>query len=165
MQALEDAGLRVLLSTGDAPERAAAVPIAERLSRQTPFDKLALLEDLRRRGCKVLFAGDGLNDSAAMAWSHVSLTVSSSPELIREMSGLVLESQDWTKLPAAIAIARAARRLVRVNIGFSLVYNAVGMALAAAGVLNPVAAALIMLFSSLTVILYSMRLMDQECTL
>jgi cation transport ATPase len=165
VQALEKAGLRVILSTGDNAERAEALPIGERLAKQSPFDKHALLTNLRSAGRRVLFAGDGLNDSAAMAWSHVSLTVPSSPALLREMSSLILLNHDWTKLPDAIAIAREARKLVRANIAFSLAYNFLGMGLAAAGVLHPVAAALIMLFSSLTVILFSMRLMDQECSL
>lgn len=165
VEALEQAGLRVILSTGDNAERAGALPIGERLAKQSPFDKHALLSQLRGAGRKVLFAGDGLNDSAAMAWSHVSLTVPTSPSLVREMSSLVLLNHDWTNLPKAIAIAREARKLVRANIAFSLGYNIFGMGLAAAGILHPVAAALIMLFSSLTVILYSMRLMDQECTL
>ncbi len=165
VKALEGAGLRVILSTGDNAERAGALPIGERLAKQSPFDKHALLSNLRTAGRRVLFAGDGLNDSAAMAWSHVSLTVPGSPALLREMSSLVLLNHDWTKLPEAIAIAREARKLVRANIAFSLGYNTLGMGLAAAGILHPVAAALIMLFSSLTVILFSMRLMDQECSL
>lgn len=165
LQVLERAGLRVILSTGDNAERAEALPIGERFAKQTPFDKHALLSSLRTEGRKVLFAGDGLNDSAAMAWSHVSLTVPTSPSLVREMSSLVLLNHDWAMLPQAIAVAREARKLVRANIAFSLGYNALGMGLAAAGILHPVAAALIMLFSSLTVILYSMRLMDQECAL
>jgi Cu2+-exporting ATPase/Cu+-exporting ATPase len=165
VRTLESAGLRVILSTGDNAERAEALPIGERLAKQTPFDKHALLSNLSKEGRRVLFAGDGLNDSAAMAWSHVSMTVPTSPSLVREMSSLVLLDHDWAKLPQAIAVAREARKLVRANIAFSLAYNALGMGLAAVGILHPVAAALIMLFSSLTVILYSMRLMDQECSL
>ncbi len=162
---LERAGLRVILSTGDTPERASLLPISTQWTRQTPLDKYTSLAALRRQGRKVLFAGDGLNDVAAMAWSDVSLTIASGPLLLREMSGLLMLDPDWRKLPQAIAIARAARRLVRANIGFSLAYNSIGMGLAAAGLLHPVGAALIMLFSSLTVILFSMRLMDQEVTL
>ncbi|MDX2268182.1 MAG: heavy metal translocating P-type ATPase [Bryobacter sp.] len=162
---LEAAQLRVILATGDSAERAAALPIGERHARLTPVEKHALLERLQHEGRHVLFAGDGLNDVAAMAWSHVSLTISASPLLLREMSSLVLTADDWRRLPEALAIAREARKLVRANLAFALAYNAVGMGLAAAGVLHPVAAALIMLFSSLTVILYSMHLMDKECEL
>lgn len=162
---LEAAGLQVILSTGDSAERAAAIPIGKQFSRQTPLDKHHLLSQLQAQGRKVLFAGDGLNDIAAMAWSRVAFTVSTSPDVVRELSGLLMLHTDWQRLPEAIAIARAARKLIRTNIIFSLVYNAVGMALACSGILHPVAAALLMLASSLTVILYSMHLMDAEISL
>ena len=151
-----------MLSTGDGAERAAAIPIGDRLVRQSPVDKHSSVGELQRAGGKVLFVGDGLNDVAAMAWSEASLTLSTSVELVRDVSGFVMLHQNWRALPEAIAIARAAKRTIRRNIGFSLAYNAVGISLAALGWLHPVAAALLMLASSLTVILDSMRLMDWE---
>jgi len=160
--ALESAGLKVMLSTGDSAERAGAIPIERQLVRQSPLEKHSSIEELQRAGAKVLFVGDGLNDVAAMAWSSTSLTLQTSAELVRDVSGFVMLHQNWRALPEAIAIARAARRTIRRNIGFSLGYNAVGVSLAAAGWLHPVAAALLMLASSLTVILDSMRLMDWE---
>ncbi|MFN9297457.1 MAG: heavy metal translocating P-type ATPase [Acidobacteriota bacterium] len=159
---LRQAGLAIYLATGDSAERAALIPIEERLSRQSPFDKHEAVERMQRSGRKVLFAGDGLNDAAAMAWSESSLTLSTSVELVRDLSSFVMLHQNWTALPQAIAIARAARRSIRRNIIASLAYNFAGMALAAAGVLQPVGAALLMMGSSLTVILDSMRLMDWE---
>jgi P-type E1-E2 ATPase len=151
-----------MLSTGDGAERASAIPIGEQFVRQSPIDKHGAIEKLQKRGNKVLFVGDGLNDIAAMAWSETSLTLSTSVELVRDVSGFVMLHQNWRALPEAIEIARAARRTIRRNIGFSLAYNAVGITLAALGWLHPVAAALLMLASSLTVILDSMRLMDWE---
>jgi Cu2+-exporting ATPase/Cu+-exporting ATPase len=159
---LQNAGLKVMLSTGDGAERASAIPIGEQFVRQSPIDKHGAIEKLQKRGNKVLFVGDGLNDIAAMAWSETSLTLSTSVELVRDVSGFVMLHQNWRALPEAIEIARAARRTIRRNIGFSLAYNAVGITLAALGWLHPVAAALLMLASSLTVILDSMRLMDWE---
>lgn len=159
---LEQAGLKVMLSTGDGAERASAIPIGHQSVRQSPIDKHTAIEVMQKRGNKVLFVGDGLNDIAAMAWSEASLTLSTSVELVRDVSGFVMLHQNWRALPQAIEIARAARRTIRRNIGFSLAYNAVGISLAAFGWLHPVAAALLMLASSLTVILDSMRLMDWE---
>ncbi|MBM3759448.1 MAG: cation-translocating P-type ATPase [Acidobacteria bacterium] len=160
--ALESAGLKVMLSTGDAAERASAIPIGRQLVRQSPLDKHSAVASLEKAGGKVLFVGDGLNDVAAMAWSSASLTLSTSVELVRDVSGFVMLHQDWRALPQAIAIARAARQTVRRNIAFSLGYNAIGIGFAACGWLHPVAAALLMLASSMTVILDSMRLMDWE---
>ncbi len=159
---LELLGIEVMLSTGDAAERAAAIPIRSKLVRQTPIDKHQTIDALTKAGRKVLFVGDGLNDVAAMAWSAASMTLASSAELVRDVSGFVLLHQNWQALPAAIEIAKAARRTIRRNIAMSLAYNAIGIGLAAAGWLHPVAAALLMLVSSLTVILDSMRLMDWE---
>ena len=162
IEALESLGLHVLLSTGDSPERAAAIPIRHQLSRQSPALKHALIEELQAQGHHVLFAGDGLNDTAAMAWSHVSCAAPESAELVQDVSGLICLHRDWSQLAAAIVIARKTRQVVRWNIAFSLTYNVAGIAFAAAGWLPPVASALLMMASSLTVILYSMHLMDWE---
>jgi P-type Cu+ transporter len=159
---LERAGLRVMLATGDGAERAAAIPIRNQLVKQSPLDKHEAIAAMSKQGRKVLFVGDGLNDVAAMAWSEASLTLHSSAALVRDVSGFVMLHQNWAVLPEALAIAKAAKRTIRRNIVLSLAYNAVGMTLAAIGWLHPVAAALLMLASSLTVILDSMRLMDWE---
>ena len=145
--ALESLGLHVLLATGDSSERAAAIPIRHRLSRQSPAGKHALIEDLQRQGHQVLFAGDGLNDTAAMAWSHLSCAAPESAELVRDLSGLVFLHRDWSQLSTAIEIARKTRQVVRWNIAFSLTYNLVGIAFAAAGWLPPLASALLMMAS------------------
>ena len=162
VQALEAMGIDVVLATGDSAGRAAAIPVKTRMSRQSPAAKQALLRDLALQGRKVLFAGDGLNDTAAMAWSHVACAAPESAELVRDLSGLVFLHRDWTQLAQAIRIARKVRQVVRWNIGFSLAYNLIGMAFAAVGLLHPVAAALMMTASSLTVIIYSMHLADWE---
>jgi cation transport ATPase len=81
---------------------------------------------------------------------------------VRDLSGLVFLHRDWNCLPVAVRIARKVRRVVRWNIGFSLAYNLIGMAFAATGMLHPVASALLMMASSLTVIIYSMHLADWE---
>lgn len=159
---LQLAGLDIHLATGDAPERASAIPIPSQLVRQSPLDKHSAIGNMQRSGRKVLFVGDGLNDVAAMAWSESSLTLSSSVELVRDVSSFIMLHNDWRALPQAITIARAARRIIRRNIIASLAYNFIGITLAALGILHPVGAALLMLASSLTVILDSMRLMDWE---
>ena len=133
-----------------------------RFSRQSPADKQTLMRDLSLQGRKVLFAGDGLNDTAAMAWSHVACAAPECAELVRDLSGLVFLHRDWNRLAEAIRIARKVRQVVRWNIAFSLGYNLIGMGIAATGWLHPVASALLMTASSLTVILYSMHLMDWE---
>ncbi|MBY0507947.1 MAG: HAD-IC family P-type ATPase [Bryobacteraceae bacterium] len=159
---LEELGVEVILSTGDAAERADRVPIRHRLVRQSPTDKHALVGLLQRNGRHVLFVGDGMNDTAAMAWSHVACAAPESADLVHEVSGAAFLHRDWSQLAPALRIARKTRQVVRWNIAFSLTYNVIGIAFAAAGYLPPVASALLMLASSLTIILYSMHLMDWE---
>ena len=162
IRSLEALGIDIVLATGDSPERAAAIPARTRLSRRTPTDKHALIQQLHADGRKVLFAGDGLNDSAAMAWSHVACAAPDSVELVQDVCELIFLHRDWRRLSEAIQIARKVRQVVRWNIAFSLAYNLIGIALAVMGWLHPMASAIMMTLSSLTVILYSMHLMDWE---
>lgn len=162
VQALESAGLGVYLSTGDQQERARAVPIARRLAGQTPLDKHRFIQSLDERHARVLFAGDGLNDAAAMAWSHASVAAAHSPAAVRETADLLSLEPGFANLPAAISVARQTTALIRGNIRVSLGYNLIGMALAFFGWLHPVTAALLMTVSSLAVILRSMQLLEQK---
>lgn len=161
--ALEAIGVDVMLATGDRREKnAAAIPIRQRWTGQTPSAKHELVSDLQAEGKHVLFAGDGINDSAAMAWSHVACAAPDSNEVVRDVSDLAFLHRDWDQLAKAITLARKTRTVVRWSIGFSLAYNLIGMGFAAAGFLPPLASALLMMASSLTVIVYSMHLMEGE---
>ena len=164
IRSLEALGIEIVLATGDSAEKAAAIPARTRLSRRSPTDKYALIQQMHSEGRKVLFAGDGLNDSAAMAWSHVACAAPDSVELVQDVCELIFLHRDWRRLSEAIQIARKVRQVVRWNIAFSLAYNLVGIALAVMGWLHPMASAIMMTLSSLTVILYSMHLMDWETT-
>lgn len=159
---LENSGLGVYLSTGDQEERARAVPISRRMSAQTPLDKHRFVEGLDARHQHVLFVGDGLNDAAAMAWSHASVAAAHSPAAVRETADLLALQAGFAQLPAALNVARQTTALIRSNIRVSLAYNAIGVALAFAGWLHPVTAALLMTVSSLAVILRSMQLLEQK---
>lgn len=160
---LEAIGVDVMLATGDRREKnASAIPIRQRWTGQTPDAKHQLVSDLQTQGKHVLFAGDGINDSAAMAWSHIACAAPDSSEVVREVSDLMFLHRDWDQLARAITLARKTRTVVRWSIGFSLAYNLSGMSFAAAGLLPPLASALLMMASSLTVIVYSMHLMEAE---
>ena len=164
IRSLEALGIEIVLATGDSAERAAAIPARTQLSRRSPTDKYELIQQLHAAGRRVLFAGDGLNDSAAMAWSHVACAAPDSVELVQDVCELIFLHRDWRRLSEAIQIARKVRQVVRWNITFSLAYNLIGIAFAVTGWLHPVASAIVMTLSSLTVILYSMHLMDWETT-
>lgn len=149
---LERLGLGVVLLSGDAPERAQRLGISQTLSRQTAEDKREYVERLTRAGRRVLFVGDGSNDVAAMAASAVSLAMGRGALLPRQIADLVSHGSSMENLPWAISLARSALGVVRSHLILAAAYNGIGIGLAAAGLLHPVVAALLMLASSLSVI-------------
>jgi cation transport ATPase len=123
----------------------------------TPQAKHARVGELVQAGRCVAFFGDGVNDAAAMSAAEVSVAMRGGTELARASAMAVFAGDDWRFIPHAIRIARATRRGIRANLWFASVYNIIGMALAAAGVLHPVAAALLMVGSSVLVSVRAMR--------
>ncbi len=144
-------GVRTVVMTGDAVERARAVAADEVLAELSPEEKLQQVRALQSAGRRVLFVGDGVNDAAAMAAADVSIAVASGAELAVEVGSASWSGGDLTALPAAVAQARATVQLIRSNLAFAAAYNLAGVGLAAAGMLHPVAAALLMTCSSLIV--------------
>ena len=106
---------------------------------------------LAARGRKVLFAGDGVNDAAAMSGAACSLALRGGSDLARASAMAVCAGEDLRRLPEAIGVARRVVGGLRGNLLFAASYNIAGMALAAGGVLHPVAAALLMVGSSVWV--------------
>lgn len=152
LSAIEGLGLGVVLLTGDGVERAERLGVAQVLCRQTPEDKRQQVENLAAQGRRVLFVGDGSNDAAAMAASEVSIAVAGGSSLPRQVAGLVWHGRCLATIPWAITRARATRQVIRSNLMLAAAYNIIGMSAAAAGLLHPILAALLMLGSSLTVI-------------
>jgi hypothetical protein len=151
MAQMKTLGIRTIVMTGDREENAARFGFDECLAGLTPDAKLREVEKLRAAGNKVLFIGDGINDAPAMAAATASIAMGAGSELPRETAGLELNGQDLRVVPQSIALCRATVRAIRRNIAFAACYNIFGISLAAAGILHPIVAALIMLVSSLTV--------------
>lgn len=150
LSGLRELGLGLEVLTGDsaAPREIAGAPVRAGLS---PVEKLERVQALNEEGRVVLFAGDGVNDAAAMSAAACSLALRGGSELARASATAVCAGEDLQKLPEAVAVARRVVDGVRGNLFFAASYNAVGMALAAAGALHPVAAALLMVGSSVWV--------------
>jgi P-type E1-E2 ATPase len=145
---------------GYKPSGEAGAQVAARVAvraGQMPAQKLARIEELTGKGRTILFVGDGINDAAAMSAAHGSIAMRGGAELARASSMAVFVGDDLRFLPQAIVLARVARRSIRTNLLFAAAYNLAGMALAAAGVLHPVAAALLMLGSSVFVSVNALR--------
>jgi len=161
--ALDAAGCRVLLLSGDSADAVCATAgrlgIADWRAGLTPEAKLAEVEALAGRGARVLMVGDGLNDTAALAAAHVSAAPASALDAARVASDIVLMGADLRALEDCLATARRARARISENFTLSWVYNAIAVPIALAGLATPLAAALAMSASSVSVSLNALRLL------
>ena len=157
MEALRSAGLEVRVMTGDRPEHAARLGLVEVEAGMTPEEKAARVRELQAEGRRILFVGDGINDAAAMSEAEASLALASGASLAREAAHAQLFGFDLDGLAPALRMSRRVVRGIRVNLAWSVGYNIVGISLAAAGLIHPVWAAVLMLLSSLSVTWRALR--------
>jgi Cu2+-exporting ATPase len=166
--ALKQRGLTVELISGDRPAAVAAAAreagIEAWAGGALPSDKTARLETLRAMGRKPLMLGDGLNDAAALAAAHVSVSPGAALEASQAASDLVIQGARLAPLVEAIDVARAARSRALENLRFSALYNVIAAPMAAAGLLTPLIAALAMSGSSLIVTVNALRLQLERRT-
>ncbi len=162
VQALAAQGKKVLLISGDA--EGAVRDLAQRLgitnwtAGALPAEKAAAVARLSAQGHRVLMVGDGLNDTAALAAAHVSISPASALDAARVASDIVLLGQDMAPIGDATRIAAQARRRIKENFAISILYNVVAVPVALVGLATPLAAALAMSLSSITVSLNALRL-------
>lgn len=169
VERLRHMGVEVVLLTGDreAPAWAAGreLGIARVLWGMTPERKAGTIRELRCEGRKVGMAGDGVNDAPALATADVGFAVGSSADAAREAGDVSLLRPGLMGVADAVALSRAALRVIRQNLFFSLVYNLLAVPVAA-GVfypwtgllLNPMVASAAMALSSVSVVANSLRL-------
>ncbi len=151
LDALRREGLFTAVLTGDSEGRARHTGVDEVAAGLGPEQKLARVEAWRADGIRVLFVGDGLNDAAAMAAADVSIAVAAGSDLASEVADVVWHGEDLRSIPWALELSRSTVRTIRSNLILAAGYNTVGIALAMAGMLHPVAAALLMTCSSVVV--------------
>lgn len=160
--AFQAQGCEVRLVSGDVPgaveELAARLGIRHWQAGALPAEKAALVADLTRQGRRVLMVGDGLNDTAALAGAHVSISPASALDAARAASDVVLLGQDLSPVAEAVRVSVRARRRMKENFAISFGYNVVAVPLALIGLATPLAAALAMSISSVTVSLNALRL-------
>ena len=159
---LREQGWRPAIATGDttrAAERVAQqIGIDEVHAGLTPEGKLAIVRHLQADGRRVAMAGDGVNDAAALAAADLGIAMGGGTDAAASASGLALLRDDPSGIPDAIALARATRATIRGNLFWAFAYNVAAIPLAAAGFLNPMIAGAAMAFSSVFVVLNSLRL-------
>lgn len=162
VRALKAQGKRVILISGDSTAAvhhfAERIGIDEVIAEALPAEKAQLIADLSSEGAKVLMVGDGLNDTAALAAAHVSISPASALDAARTASDMVLMGRDLSPIADAMTTAKAARGRIRENFTIATVYNVLAVPLAVAGLCSPLIAALAMSSSSITVSLNALRL-------
>ena len=160
--ALIDSGKKVYLMSGDTTPAVEALAnrlgITHWMAEALPADKSARVQALAKDGAKVLMVGDGLNDTAALAAAHVSISPASALDAARVASDIVLLGGDLSPIAAACTTARSATRRIRENFRIATIYNVIAVPLAIAGFATPLIAALAMSASSITVSLNALRL-------
>ncbi|HXX48112.1 MAG TPA: cation-translocating P-type ATPase [Myxococcota bacterium] len=155
-------GLSLALISGDQPAAvgcaARAAGIGEASSEVGPEGKLERVAGERARGVHVAFAGDGINDAAALAAADFGFAFAHGSDVTVFAADVVSHDAQLDSLPRALALARAAMRRIRENLALAIAYNAVAVPLAIAGILGPFSAALAMSASSLVVTGNALRL-------
>jgi P-type Cu+ transporter len=166
---LHDAGVRILMLTGD--NRITAHAVAQKLgidevkAEVLPTQKHELVQSLQRKGRIVAMAGDGINDAPALAAANVGIAMGTGTDVAIESAGVTLVKGDLRGIARAKELSRKTMRNIRQNLFFAFVYNTLGVPIAA-GVLypffglllSPVIASAAMTFSSVSVIANALRL-------
>ena len=162
IDALRALGLDIEMISGDQPRPvariAATLGIGHFMAGATPADKTAHLAALEARGRKILMVGDGLNDAPALIAASVSMAPASAADVGRNAADFVFLRPGLDAVRLAVAISRAANRLVAQNFMLAIGYNAVAIPFAIRGDVTPLVAALAMSLSSITVVANALRL-------
>jgi len=162
LAALRARGLALHLLSGDGAAPVAA--LAGQLGLEhwqagaTPAEKVDYLAALSAKGHKVLMVGDGLNDTAALAAAHVSISPASAADASRTSADMIIIGNNLGQIALAHEIAVKARRRILENFSIAALYNLVSVPLALAGVATPLMAAIAMSSSSIVVSVNAMRL-------
>jgi Cd2+/Zn2+-exporting ATPase/Cu+-exporting ATPase len=169
-QALDD--MRALgieqieLLTGDNERTAAALAqeIGVRYrANLLPASKIEAVRAYQADGQRVMMVGDGVNDAPALAQADVGVAMGAAgTDVAIEAAHVALMREDWALVPEAVRIARRTMRVVKMNLGFTALYNVVGLALAAFGILPPVLAAAAQSLPDLGILANSSRLLRQR---
>ena len=164
MAQLRELGLEPILLTGDAPQVAQAVASKVGISAEnvyagvTPEGKSQVIEKLQAAGHRVAMVGDGVNDAPALALAELGIAMGSGTDVAAEAADIVLTRSDVASVVTALRLSRATLRTIKSNLFWAFAYNSVAVPVAVAGLLNPMIAGAAMAFSSVFVVLNSMRL-------
>ncbi|MDR0332955.1 MAG: cadmium-translocating P-type ATPase [Dysgonamonadaceae bacterium] len=172
---LQKMGIDVAIYTGDNEKVAAAIArelhVSEVKGNILPEGKAALVKALQEQGRKVAMAGDGINDSAALAQADVSIAMGKGSDIAMDVAKMTIISSDLNKIPQAIRLSRETVKTIRQNLFWAFIYNVIGIPIAAGllypftgFLLNPMIAGAAMALSSVSVVANSLRLKQKKIT-
>ena len=163
--AMRQMGLKTVLLSGDSQAVTSSVGrdlgVDEAVGELLPEQKAKWVSDLRGKGRKVAMIGDGINDAPALVEANVGIAMGSGTDVARESADVILIGSDLSKLVETLRLARRCRGIIMQNFVGTLVVDSIGVAMAAAGLLNPLLAAFIHVTSELAFIMNSTRLLPR----
>ncbi|OOF77935.1 copper-translocating P-type ATPase [Rodentibacter caecimuris] len=162
IERLQKNNIDVIILSGDRQSVvdyvAQQLNIATAFGKLSPRDKAAKIQALQQEGHVVAMVGDGINDAAALVMANVSFAMKSGSDLAEQAASVTLIRQSVNRLVDGIFIAQSTLKNIKQNLFFALVYNVLGIPLAALGYLNPVIAGAAMALSSVSVLMNALRL-------
>ena len=162
IQRLQQQNIDVVIMSGD--QQSVVDYIAKQLGIKkafgglSPRDKAEHIQKLKALGHVVAMVGDGINDTPALAAANVSFAMKSGSDIAEQTASATLMQHSVNQLVDALFIARATLKNIKQNLFFALIYNILGIPLAAFGFLNPVIAGAAMAMSSISVLMNALRL-------
>ena len=162
IERLEASGVEVWMLTGDNRRTAKYIAdqagISHVMAEVLPQDKASKVLALQTEGKRVGMVGDGINDAPALATANIGFAIGSGTDIALEAADIVLVRNDLHALEQAIQISRKTMKNIKENLFWALIFNCIGIPLAAFGILNPMIAGTAMAFSSVTVVSNAIRL-------
>jgi len=171
VSALHALGLKTFLLTGDTAPAATAIAVQAGIASDhvhaalLPTDKATFIASQQKSGIHIAMAGDGINDAAALAQSDAGFAMGAGTEMARDAGSFIVLAGEIAAIPRVIQLARHTLHICRQNIGWALAYNVIGIPVAAGALypafgirLSPILASAAMAFSSISVLLNSLRL-------
>lgn len=159
---LQQLKLKVAMLSGDNKKTAAAMAkelgIKTVLAEVLPSEKAAEIKKLQAQGERVVFVGDGINDAPSLVQADLGIAMGSATDIAKEAGQIILMQNNLEKVVEAIALSKLTFRTIQQNLFWAFFYNIIAIPLAVSGVLSPTIAAAAMSFSSVSVVMNSLRI-------
>ena len=153
---LKEIGIETVMLTGDNERTAKAiakqVEIDTVIANVPPWEKANVIGRLQGEGKVVAMVGDGINDAPALAKADIGIAIGSGSDVAKETGGIILVKDDIRDVVGGIKLSKGTMRKIKQNLFWALIYNTLGIPVAAMGLLNPIIAAAAMSLSSLSVV-------------